>query len=288
MSESFDYNAGTMFPTTGGTPNGGFGWNATGDGAANTAGWGTGVQNNGDAAGTNRTATSGGLTYSAPGYAPATGNKLTLDSTTPNASQSMSRLLGGQNIDSGTTYFSALLRRENDTLRTMNLAFFSTTGSTAEKLTIGQIGATVSGSLQGSNGKVALIYTNSNPGGVRASTVDMGTGVTHLMILKIEWNQSGTFEKVSAWVDPADVTSEGAAGAPFYSNAEFDLVSLNFLRPFTGNAAAGPPAAVASTASYDELRLGGTWESVTSLVPEPSSFALLALGGLVLGAFRKR
>src|SRR4051812_3007017 len=92
MQEPFNYAAGTQFPTTGGTPNGGTGWNATGDASqANTAGWGTGNQNNGDAAGTSRTATAGGLTSGAIGYAAGTGNKLTLDSLTPNASESMSR-----------------------------------------------------------------------------------------------------------------------------------------------------------------------------------------------------
>jgi hypothetical protein len=291
MQEPFDYAAGTLFPNTGGTPNGGTGWNLTGDGSqANTAGWGTGTQNNGAAAGTNRTATAGGLTFSATGYAnnPST-NKLTLDSLTPASSESMSRLLGGQTIDAGTTYFSVLMRKDNDTLRTMNLAFFS---GTTEKLTVGQIGATVSGSLQGSNGKIAMIYNNSNPAGIHASTVDMGTGVTHLIIARVDWNTSALLETVTAWVDPTDVTTEAAAAAAqFYTGTDFDLTSLTFLRPFTGNQAAGPPIAVATVGSYDEMRVGGTWESVTSAVavPEPSSIMLTTIGGFgLLFASRRR
>ncbi len=285
MQEPFDYAAGTLFPNTGGTPIGGTGWNSTGNASlANTEGWGTGNQNNGAAAGTNRTATSPGLSYTATGYAAATGNKLTLDSLTPAASESMSRNFGGQTIDSGTTYFSVLMQRENDTLRTMNLALFSLVGTTSsEKLTVGQIGATVSGSLQGSNGKIAVIYTNSNPAGIRASNVDMGTGVTHLIIGRIDWNTSAALETVTMWVDPTDVTTEAAAAvAQFYTGTEFDLGQLNYVRPFTGNQAAGPPIAVAAVGSYDEFRIGGTWESVTSqvAVPEPSSIAMAGAGGL--------
>ena len=286
MYEPFDYPAGTLFPNTGGTPNGGAGWNTTGDGnLANTTGWGTGTQNNGASTGANRTATSPGLSYTATGYVSALGNKLTLDSLTPASSESMSRLLGGQTIDSGTTYFSALMRRENDTVRTMNLAFFSTTPSTSERLTIGQVGATVSGSLQGSNGKICAIYTNSNPAGIRASSVDMGTGITHLILGRVDWNTSLALDTVTMWVDPTDVTTEAsAASAQFYTGTEFDLTSFNFVRPFTGNAAVGPPAAVPAVGSYDELRIGGTWDSVTktTIVPEPATLALLSLGGIVV------
>jgi hypothetical protein len=286
MSEPFNYAPGTLFPNTGGTPNGGAGWNATGDGSqANTAGWGTNVQNNGNATGADRKATAGGLTFSATGYAAGTGNKLTLDSVTPASSESVSRTLGGQTIDAGTTYFSFLMRREADTLRTLNMAFFS---GTTEKLTFGQIGAAVSGVLTGSNGKVALIYNNSNPAGIRASTVDMGLNVTHLIVGRIDWNTGSipnpTFDKVTAWVDPTDVTSEAAAAAAqFYSNSEFDLTSLTFLRPFSGNAAATTPVTPANIGSYDEIRLGGTWASVTSTpaVPEPGSVALVLIGLLV-------
>jgi hypothetical protein len=293
MSEPFNYDAGTLFPNTGGTPNGGTGWNTTGDfNQANTAGWGTGTQNNGAAAGTNRTATSPGLSYTATGYANGTGNKLTLDSVTPNSSESMSRLLGGQTIDSGSTYFSVLMRRDSDSLRTMNMAFFSLVGTTStEQLTVGQIGASVGGVLTGSNGKIALIYKNTNPGGIKPSTVDMGLGVTHLIIGRIDWNTDigGTLETVTAWVDPTDVTTElAAASAKFYTGTDFDLTNVSFVRPFTGNTAATTPSTPPVTGSYDEIRVGGTWDSVVNpVVPEPASFALIGIGALGLLARRR-
>jgi hypothetical protein len=147
------------------------------------------------------------------------------------------------------------------------------------------VGATVSGSLQGSNGKICVIYTNSNPSGIRASSVDMGTGITHLIIGRVDWNTSTTLETVTMWVDPTDVTTEAAAAAAqFYSGTEFDLTSFNFVRPFTGNQAAGPPVAVAAVGSYDEIRVGGTWDSVTktTIIPEPATFALVSLVGMTL------
>ena len=50
-------------------------------------------------------------------------------------------------------------------------------------------------------------------------------------------------------------------------------------------------AVAGAIGNYDEIRIGGTWASVTSLpvaVPEPSSALLFALSGVALGAFRKR
>jgi len=300
MQEPFNYAAGTLFPNAaanGTLPSGGTGWNSTGDASlANTGGWGTGNQNNGANTGANRTATAGGLTFGATGYAQGTGNKLTLDSVTPNSSESMSRDFGGQTIDSGSTYVSILMRRDNDTLRTMNLALFQLIGTTStEKLTFGMIGGNTGtpAAFTGSNGKVALVYNNSNPGGIRASGVDMGTGVTHLIVARIDWNTSALLETVTAWVDPTDVTTEAAAlSAQFYSNTEFDLGQLNYVRPFTGASLTTPQAVPSTLGSYDEFRIGGTWASVTTAIPVPEPASILSgivgVLGLGLGATARR
>jgi MYXO-CTERM domain-containing protein len=64
------------------------------------------------------------------------------------------------------------------------------------------------------------------------------------------------------------------------------------VRPFAGNnATITGQNATAVTGSFDEIRLGGTWESVTSLavVPEPGSIGLAAMGALGLaGVYRNR
>jgi len=275
MQEAFDYPDGTQFINSS-TLNGGQGWNISGNTGPNevTANWG------GAAAGLNagnplyRTATAPGLSYTATGYLPASGNKLTLDAATPNQTQNVGRNLGGQTIDSGTTYFSLLMSKNTDTIRTINWAFFN--GAT-ERFAIGQI-ATASGN---SAGNLALLMNNSNPAGLLQNSVNpiaMGVGVTHLFVGRIDWNETG-FETVSLWVDPTDVTSEGAAGATYLSTSAFELTAITAVRPFVGNTSAGFNAV---SANFDEFRLGGTWESVTSLavVPEPASGVLLGLGAI--------
>jgi hypothetical protein len=294
--ESFNYAAGTLFPNPS-TLNGGYGWNATGNvSAANDASavWGS-ANNGGAAAGTFRTATAGGLTYSAPGYtngSPA-GNKLTLDAASPpNATQNIGRAFP-QLIDAGTTYFSALVSRNTvDTIRTFNIAFMN---GTAEQMAFGQIG-TAGGNT---GGNLALLMNNQNPAGLVNGTtpIAMGNSTTHLVIIKIEWdagpvnsgNASLTNEIVTMWVDPASVVSEAAAGPAYATTNGFNLTGITGIRPFAGNNATITGfTATAVSANFDEIRFGGSWTSVTSAspVPEPSSVVLVGLMGLVLGAFR--
>ena len=305
--EPFPYAPGTLFPNgpAAGTPNAGRGWNLTGDQTLpNTSAWGTGNQNNGVAAGTFRTAQTPGLTltYNAgglpTGYFPPSGNRLNLDALTPNptASQSNSRNLGGQTVDAGSFYFSLIVRRENDTTRSMNFAFFNAANN--ERMGVGQIGAAVSGAATGSNGNIAFIFNNQNTAaGRRESTVAMGTGIAHLIIGRVDFDPTApaALETITMWVDPLDVTTEAAAlPGQFYTGKEFDIGAINYVRPFVGNQATiTTPAAgtlPAVNGNYDELRFGSTWAAVTTqaTIPEPGSFALLALGSLVLGAFRKK
>ncbi|HYG23697.1 MAG TPA: PEP-CTERM sorting domain-containing protein [Verrucomicrobiae bacterium] len=274
MSESFDYGAGTQVPNAS-TLNGGTGWNLNGDGGANAAGANWGAANNGGAPEW-RTVTSPGLTYNTIGYVNGGGNKLTLDASGNNVNQNVGRNFGGQTIDSGTTYFSLLMAKNIDSLRTINFAFFN---GTTERFAVGQIGAAAGNS----GGNIALLMNNQNPAGLiqnATSPVAMGVDVTHLLIGRIDWNPDG-FETVSLWVDPANVTSEGAAGAAYLSTSGFELTALTGIRPFVGNLGGGFPAV---SADFDEIRLGTTWAAV---VPEPATGTLLGLGALAL-AFRRK
>jgi hypothetical protein len=269
MHEPFAYPNGTLFPNPppgDGSLNGGQGWNASGTTAPNAANasWAQGgLLYAGAAAGTDKTATAPGLTSSATGYLAASGNKLTLDAATPNATQNMGRILGGQTIDTGTTYFSYLTSKNNDTIRTINLAFFN---GTSERFAVGQI-ATGTGNTAGN---IGLLMNNQNPAGlVQAPTpIAYDVGLTHLIAGRIDWNAAG-FETVTLWVDPANVTSEAAAGAAYVSTSAFELIALTGIRPFVGNTTAGFNGV---SANFDEIRIGGTWESVTSAaVPAPAA-----------------
>lgn len=254
MQEQFDYPTGTNFPNTS-TLNGGIGWNATGAPAANaaTANWGSALN-----AGTARTATTPGLTFTSTGYFAASGNKFTMDGAT--ASQNIGRNLGGQTINDGSTYFSLLMSKNNDTIRTINLALFD---GTVERMAVGQIGATAGNSA----GNIALLMNNSNPAGLVQNTtapIAMGIGVTHLIVGRIDWNASG-FETVSIWVDPTSVVNEAAMGSAYITTSGFELTQITAIRPFVGNAATvgGNPVPGVS-ANFDEIRFGSTFELATS------------------------
>jgi hypothetical protein len=197
----------------------------------------------------------------------------------------VSRLIGGQLIDSGTLYFSYLTKRNNDTLRTTSLSFFGpAVGTTApanrpERLAIGQIG-TAGATDSMTNGNIGLFFNNGpQPAGV----------VTHLIVGRIDWNAAGN-ETVTLWVDPADVTSEPVV--PYIQTSAFELTSINSIRLFSGNLAAaivGPPAQPAKpavSADFDEIRLGTTWDSV--IIPEPSALALTLMSAALLGGLRRR
>jgi hypothetical protein len=282
------YTNGYTFVNTPVSPiqNSGQGWNVNGTTDVNNSGspWGTVTALN---SGTARTATSPGLTSTAIGYLNGTGNKLTLDATISGTTgQNIGRTLGGQSIDSGITYFSLLMSRNSvDNFRTQNIAFFNDTN---ERFAVGQIGAAAGTS----GGNITLLMNNSNPAGliVPANPIAMGNGITHLIVGRIDWNAAGN-ETVAIWVDPANVTTEAAAGAVYASTNGFELTNLTRVRPFVGANVTGPPVFSAVSGNYDEIRLGGTWESVTSQpvpVPEPATLVIAAIGvvGLITGRRR--
>jgi hypothetical protein len=286
MHEPFDYAAATQFGANSAN-NGGQGWNLTGTTAPNaaTANWGaTGIPGAHGGSAAAKTATTPGLVSTAIGYLPASGNKLTLDATLANQSNNIGRLLGGQAVDAGTLYFSFLTEKNNDTQRTINFAFFNTPSS--ERLAIGQISGTNS-----TGGNFGALFLNNNATNLRfaANPIAYGVGVTHLVVGKIEFNAAGVNEAVTFWVDPADVTTEAAAGAAYFTNSEFDLAGITTIRPFVGN---NSGAFNAVSADFDEIRLGGNWASVTTdavpAIPEPATGLLLAIGGLTLAGTRAK
>jgi hypothetical protein len=199
----------------------------------------------------------------------------------------ISRSIGGQLIDAGTLYFSFLMRRNNDTMRTTSFAFFGP-GGTAERFTIGQIGTGTASNAM-TNGNIGLFFNNSQPAGVvnAANPIAMGTGVTHLIVGRVDWNSAGP-ETVTLWVDPTDVRTEPATS--YIQTSAFELTSVNSIRLFSGNEAAAVgaphnhPIKPAVSATFDEIRLGGTWASV---IPEPSSLTLV-LVALLAGGIRRR
>ena len=112
---------------------------------------------------------------------------------------------------------------------------------------------------------------------------DIAVG-THLFVVKLQPNSSGGSDAMSIWLDPADVSSEAAAGDATWSQSTLAwvpsddpgfstgyLVDMLVLKSFSVGANA--------VVGYDEARMGTAWDDGVS-VPEPGSM-ILGLAGLV-------
>jgi hypothetical protein len=262
--EPFDYPAGaSLFNVNGGT-----GFNAFGDSSApNSFRWGgSGVSRQSG----NTVVVAGNLSGSLP---PSTGNRASFTGGSPAVGQ-IGRSLG-QFVDEGSLYFSYYTARANSFERSMNFALFN--GET-EKLAIGQFG---SGSVN-THGDFAISFFN-NSGNLRVSDtpINYGTGVTHLVIGRVDFNASGVNERVRIYIDPAQITDESQL-VPYLDISDFDLGTVSAFRPFAGDA--GTLGQV--TAEFDEIRFGATFSTVT--VPEPGVAWSLLVGTLVVSLRKRR
>jgi hypothetical protein len=300
--EGFNYPDGTELTVTNNLA-GGVGWNATGDSSlpnSATSRWAdaTALPAAGGT-GPAKKVLYPTLSYTAIGYPISQGGKATIDASLANATNNVSRNFQ-QLVDTGTFYFSYLADKNNDTQRTTSLGFFGpangvsgTPGNTPERFTFGQIGTGTAGNVN-SQGAFALLFNNTNPANVvqAANPIAYGVDIAHLIVGRVDWNPTGN-ETVTMWVDPLNVSSEAAAGAPYIITNAFELTSINSIRLFSGNQAAAvgtDPIKPAVSADYDEIRVGGTWDGAiktTAPVPEPATI-LLPIAGLAAFAARRR
>ncbi len=237
--------------------NRGVGWNAAGDPAQpNTTVWGNGVTTAPFVV-TNTTVAAGTL----PGPVPAVGNRIQVNAGT--AGRSL-----GQTVDSGSLYFSFTIQRLTDSIRTINFALFA---GTVEKFGFGQYATAAVAAT--SEGNLAAVFLNTNPGNLvigsgGVTPIPMGTGVPHQVIIRIDFDTSGINDRVRVYVDPSSVADENAL-TPYVDNENFDMGAITTLRPFSGGATTTPVALAAGSGSFDEIRVGATFSSVTSgLVPD--------------------
>lgn len=100
-----------------------------------------------------------------------------------------------------------------------------------------------------------------------------------LFVVKAEYVGGGK-DSFTAWLDPDPSLSEAAQSANISvvgtTNDDDDNDGFNMIRMRGDNAW-----------EFDEIRIGTTWESVTPVVPEPSS-CLLVLVGVGFAALRMR
>ena len=126
-------------------------------------------------------------------------------------------------------------------------------------------------------------------GNTTGGTFNINT--TYLLVAKVTPNASGSNEQIQLWAyaDGATIpTSEGTAGAAIIDNSGVSFISgTGTWNSGFGFYYSNVNASDSYNASFDELRIGTTWSSVTP-VPEPSSALLLGFGLAGLAYLRRR
>ena len=114
-------------------------------------------------------------------------------------------------------------------------------------------------------------------------------GTDYFFIAKGEVDTIATFnDELSIWINPADISSEGALGATTgtfsASIAPFSNGSSNAIDRLELSSGDINTGAIFEA---DEIRFGTTFESVAP-IPEPSALALVGIAGIAVAVFRRR
>jgi len=180
-------------------------------------------------------------------------------------------LLGSTN-SSGTVFYSFAFELTSiPTTATYSFAF--TQNNTT-------FGSTVWLTNNGSAFNIGLAPRTGTP---TYDTTAFSTNATVFLVGSYEFVVGASNDISRLWINPSS-TDFGAGAAPaatltLTNTAAADLSGIN---GFLLRGANGSPAG-----TMDELRIGADWASVTP-VPEPSTYALLALSGVALAGYAAR
>lgn len=282
--ESFSYPVGDFVNTA----SGGTGWNVEGAAdQANTTIWGNSPAGatffNPGATAANQSIVAESLSHPAAGFPASSGGAVLIS-----GAGQIGRAFG-QEIDSGTLYFSYLTRKTSNSVRSLNFSLFGSN----ERLAFGQLANNLNTRDQdgtwlfgdaANSGSFALLVSNSQNSPV-ASPADPASfnglylapaqqayavDTTFLNIVKIEFNFAGGVEDRITWyLNPADVADESGL-APYLVIDHLDVGLISGFRMFAGGSqTAGTETLSPSSALFDEIRFGATFASVTTAVAQP-------------------
>ena len=175
-------------------------------------------------------------------------------------------MIGGAGI-TNSVYFSVLARRDDS--QGASFAGFQVFEGSSEGFGVGEVGNPTNHTWLRAGGN----------GLIGEGTPLLPEGTTNLYVFRLDFNEAGTTD-AQVWINPDITLTEGdQANTSFtdVTNANttpsggFDNLRIRGSREYT----------------YDEIRIGTTWESVTpTLIPEPSG-AVLSVIALSAFAFRR-
>jgi hypothetical protein len=139
------------------------------------------------------------------------------------------------------------------------------------------------------DGTVRLI--GSNDGGTATELItgaNAVAGQTHLLLMRATFGSGDSGTRNSAldfWLDPSDVSSEGALGTPDYTTGADSKFGRS--GSYTGATITGGSASSSVIPRIDEVYFTKSFSDL-ALVPEPGSIGLVGIATVMLGRRRTR
>lgn len=203
-------------------------------------------------------------------------------SFTGSGSGSINRVLdtyASYGTGSGTYYYSSLMSFDDMFAATdgaMALTEFNNSSSTGYGIRWGF--TTSSGTVK----PILRLRTMGQGWSVKTYSIPVAVlpDAAYLFVIKVQHNGSGSNEIVNVWVNPTDLSSEAAAGAPSLQMTFAGLQDSSYPQNRMGLSVSGLGGS--TSVSFDEVRFGATWAEA---VPEPAVMSLLLAG---LASLRRR
>ena len=217
---------------------------------------------------------------------------LTGEFGTLQAMRSFANVLGS---DGTTTWYSWIGQRQGATgstiagnpfARGVNVGLFDTEATATQGGTLRPERIGIGNSSNAAADEWSIIPEGS--GTLRAGAAGESFATLYWAVLRIDHHGDATVaDDAYLFLNP-DPSIEPLIGSALASSIGVrDYSNLDFIRPFVGNVASSG-AVPFGVLVIDEIRLGGDYASMTATsVPEPTSVALLGLGGLALFARRQ-
>ena len=175
-------------------------------------------------------------------------------------------------LTGNNTYYISVMMK--NTLVSGDYRAFELASGNGDTDRILQVGTNADNGDSGANWGMRVNNTQSGNSGVRLTSVTAESTVktTVFAVIKLTYSTTAGTSSATLWIDPTNLGSEAAStnsvsigGLNFADASNIRFAQYNYY----------------SMSYWDEVRIGTSWADVTP-VPEPSTYALLGMGALVV------